>query len=151
MTGPDEIMTAIGAATEAGHRGDRAGARQQFAQIWSRIGPAGDPLHVCALAHSMADVQDDPREELVWDLRALDAADSVTEERAQAAGVTGTVAGFYPSLHLNIGEAYRKIGDLDAAREHLALGEAAVDALEDSPYGAMIRRGLAGLADRLDV
>ena len=29
------------------------------------------------------------------------------------AGVTSHVAGFYQSLHLNLGESYRKLGDLD--------------------------------------
>ncbi|MGQ0776481.1 MAG: hypothetical protein ACT4NY_18980 [Pseudonocardiales bacterium] len=63
----------------------------------------------------MADVQDDGHEELVWDLRALQAAGSVTDERARQAGLGGPVSGFYPSLHLNLGEVYRKLGD-DSSR-----------------------------------
>ncbi|GAA3651371.1 hypothetical protein GCM10022224_012830 [Nonomuraea antimicrobica] len=39
----------------------------------------------------MADVQDDVREELTWDLRALAAADLVTDERVARAGVTLSV------------------------------------------------------------
>jgi len=34
----------------------------------------------------MADVQDDVREELQWDLRALEAADGLADERAALAG-----------------------------------------------------------------
>jgi hypothetical protein len=59
------------------------------------------------------------------------------------------VAAFYPSLHLNLGEDYRKLGDAAAARRHLELGLAAVDTLPDDDYGAMIRGGLHGLAQRL--
>ena len=39
---------------------------------------------VCVLAHSMADVQDDVRQELVWDQRALAAADPLTDDRVVA-------------------------------------------------------------------
>lgn len=70
----------------------------------------------------MADVQEDVHGELAWDLQALEAADLVTDERAAQAGVTGSVAGFYPSLHLNLGECYRKLGDFDRTREHLQQG-----------------------------
>lgn len=88
-------------------------------------------------------------EELAWDLRALEAADLVTDDRAAAAGVTGPVAGFYPSLHLNLGECYRKLGDLDRARQHLQQGQAAVGALGDDGYGRMVKGGLDRLAQRL--
>ncbi|MGH3916560.1 MAG: tetratricopeptide repeat protein, partial [Pseudonocardiaceae bacterium] len=64
---------------------------------------------------------------------------------------TGPVRGFYPSLQLNLGECYRKLGDLDRAREHLQLGRAAVHALEDDGYGRMIKKGLDSLADRLSL
>ncbi|MDT4930415.1 MAG: hypothetical protein QOF92_3282 [Pseudonocardiales bacterium] len=83
----------------------------------------------------MADVQDDVREELLWDLRALDAADLITDERVAQAGVTSPVAGFYVSLHLNLGECYRKLGDVDRAREHLKLGRDSASALRDDGYG----------------
>ncbi len=149
MTEPDETMTRIGQGIKLGQRGQRNDARQLFTKLWEQIGPAGDPLHRCALAHNMADVQEHPREELLWDLRALEAADLVTDARAAAAGVTSPVAGFYPSLHLNLGEAYRKLGDRQAARRHLDLGLAATRALGDDGYSTMIKRGLDGLADRL--
>lgn len=64
------------------HQGQREAARDLFAQLWAEIGgEQGDPLHVCVLAHAMADVQDDVHQELVWDQRALAAADSLTEAR----------------------------------------------------------------------
>ncbi|MEV6862819.1 hypothetical protein AB0M44_17695 [Streptosporangium subroseum] len=67
----------------------------------------------------------------------------------EQAGIASPVRGFYPSLHLNLGEAYRKLGDLGHARDHLERGRAAIDALGDDGYGKMIRAGLEGLADRL--
>jgi hypothetical protein len=149
MTEPDATMVKIGQGIELGGSGEREAARRLFAELWEEIGATGDALHRCALAHSMADVQDDVHEELLWDLRALEAADLITDERAQRAGVATAVSGFYPSLHLNLGEAYRKLGDLGRARAHLERGLAAVGALGDDGYGKMIKGALGRLADRL--
>ncbi|MFF5249020.1 hypothetical protein ACFY3V_32470 [Streptosporangium sp. NPDC000095] len=146
---PDVMMARIGHAADLGRRGERKAARRLFSELWEEIGVTGDPLHRCALAHWMADVQDEVKEELLWDLRALEAADLVTDERARQVGVAGSVSGFYPSLHLNLGDAYRRLGDLDRARDHLERGRAAVGALDDDGYGQMIRQGLDRLAGRL--
>lgn len=95
MTEPDEMMTRIGAGIALRERGERDAARELFAMVWNDIGGAdGDPLHRCALAHSMADVQDDVHDELRWDLRALAAADLLTDDRAARGGVASSVAGF---------------------------------------------------------
>jgi len=51
------------------------------------------------------------------------------------------VAGFYPSLHLNLGECYRQLGEFDRAREHLDRGRASVTALNNDGYGQMIKTG----------
>ena len=62
----EQMMARIGEGIGLSQRGDRSAARQVFAQVWQDIGgESGDPLHRCALAHSMADVQDDVHEELV--------------------------------------------------------------------------------------
>jgi hypothetical protein len=108
----DPTISRIGQGVEMHHhRGQRAAARDLFAQIWDDIGGEhGDPLHVCVLAHAMADVQDDVHQELVWDLRALAAADLVTDERVAQAGVSLPVAGLYPSLHLNLGRVLPQAG-----------------------------------------
>jgi len=150
MVQPEPTMVLIAEGMELGRRGDRAGARQALAGTWAAIGrEEGDPLHRCALAHAMADLQDDVREELRWDERALAAAHALSDERAVAGGVPGGVAGFYPSLHLNLAECHRRLGDAERAREHLALGRAALGALPDDGYGRMVRGGLDRLADRL--
>lgn len=148
---PDLVMERIAAGQQLATAGDRAGAAAVFAEVWERIGgSAGDPLHVVSLAHYMADVQDDPAEELRWDQRALAAVDGLTDERAQLYHATLVVRGFLPSLHLNLAADHRQLGDLAAAREHLAEAEAAASALPAGGYGAMIRGGIARLRGELD-
>lgn len=150
FTEPDEVMTRIGEGMTLRDRGEHAAAATVFTHIWDHIGQeAGDPFYRCALAHSMADVQDDVHQELHWDLRALAAADELTDARAAQGGVTGPVAGFYPSLHLNIGDCYRRLGDHTRAREHHRQGTEAVAALASDGYGQMITKGLDKLAERL--
>lgn len=148
VAAPDAVMTRVGAAMALAAT-DRAGAKEMFARIWDDIGEHGDAFHRVALAHSMADVQDDTHDELAWDLRALAAADELTDERAAVGGVVAPVRAFYPSLHLNLGEAYRKLGRVDEATEHCRLGRAATDALPADGYGDMVRNGLARLDARI--
>lgn len=151
MNEPDPAMVRISQGIELNHAGDRDAAREVFASVWDEIGgESGNPLHVCALAHSMADVQDDVQEELRWDLLALAAADGLTDERAARAGVASPVAGFYPSLHLNLGECYRKLGETETAHEHLAKGMTAVEHLGDDGYGKTVKGALIALSERLD-
>jgi hypothetical protein len=147
---PDAVMVRYGEALARSQGGDRDGARAQFDALWAEVGAHGDPLHRCAIAHAMADVQDELQDELVWDLRALAAAGELTDGRVAAAGVANPVAAFYPSLHLNIGDVYRRLGDVGRARDHLELGREALDALPDDGYGAMVRGGFDRLAARLD-
>ncbi len=149
LTEPDEVMLRVGRGIELGQAGERSAARMVFAELWDQIGDDGDPLHRCAVAHSFADVQDDPNDELVWDLRALQAAELITDDRAQAAGIASPVAAFYPSLHLNLGEVYRKIGNLDLARHHLEQGQAAVSTLGADLYDHVVKAGLDEFAQRL--
>lgn len=148
----DATLLRIGEAVQVHHRQGRAdAARDLLGRIWDEIGgERGDPLHVCVLAHAMADVQDDVRQELLWDHRALAAADALTDERTAHAGVALPVAGLYPSLHLNLSDCYRKLGDLDRAREHLRHARAGIDALGDDEYGRLIRDGLDRLTRLLN-
>jgi hypothetical protein len=147
----DQMLVRIGEGVQLHHhRGQREAARRLFSQSWDEIGGEhGDPLHVCVLAHAMADVQDDVHQELVWDKRALAAADALTDERAMQAGVALPVAGLYPSLHLNLADCYRKLGDLTRAREHLHRAQAGIRAVGDDEYGQLIKAGLDQLAQQL--
>ena len=147
----DPVLVRIGEGVQLHHgQGRREAAHGVFAQIWDEIGgERGDPLHVCVLAHAMADVQDDVRQELLWDQRALAAADLLTDGQLARGGVAMPAAGLYPSLHLNLSECYRKLGDLGRAREHLRQARAGIDTLGDDEYGRLIRDGLERLEQQL--
>lgn len=149
MAGPDEVMDRISETIALSQRGDRAAARERFARIWAEISPGGDAFHRCVLAHYMADLQAEPHDELAWDLRALEAAGSLTDERVQEHHASLRIRGFHPSLHLNLAEDYRRLGDPGRAREHLEEAGRRLDALDDDAYGAAIRAALTRLADRL--
>jgi tetratricopeptide (TPR) repeat protein len=147
---PDAVMLRVGEGIGLRERGEREAARRLFAELWQEIGGEdGDAFHRCAIAHSMADARDEVEEELAWDLRALEAAESLTDARVAESGVSAPVAAFYPSLHLNLGDCYRKLGDVNRARDHLQRGQASLGALPDDGYSAMIRDGFDRLARAL--
>jgi hypothetical protein len=73
----------------------------------------------------------------------------MNDERARKHHHSLTVAGFYPSLHLNLARDYQKLGDLPRAREHLAAARSSTSALADDGYGTMIRSGISRLAGEL--
>ncbi|MCW2548993.1 MAG: hypothetical protein JWN96_3453 [Mycobacterium sp.] len=147
---PYAVMRRVGKGIALREQGQLEAARNLLAEVWTAIGgPAGDPFYRVAVAHSMADTQTDVEQELVWDLHALDAADQLSEERAARGGITGTVAGFQPSLQLNVADCYRRLGKPDLARHHLDQGNAALGALGDDGYATMIRGALQRLAQRL--
>lgn len=139
---PDPTMEAIGKAVVLGREGDTASARSDLLAIWQQIGVTGDPFHRCTLAHYLADLYDDPAEALIWDVRALDAADGVTDERAQQHHANLHIAGFYPSLYLNIADNLRRLGAFEAAAEHISNAEQRTSALSDDGYGNTIRTAI---------
>ncbi|WP_345420443.1 hypothetical protein [Pseudonocardia xishanensis] len=147
-TAQDPLMDRITALVALSHQGSRAEAAAGFAALWPEL---VDPFHRCVLAHYAADVQEDPHAELEWDRRALAAADEVPPGRAESHHPALQLAGFYPSLHLNLAEACRKVGLVDEARAQLAAARARLGALEDADpgYAGTIRGGLERLAERL--
>ncbi|MGW0883366.1 hypothetical protein [Streptomyces sp. NPDC002671] len=142
----DDVLTRIGQVVMLHHGGDREEARRRFLELWAEIGEEGAPLHRSTLAHYLADTQDDPEDELAWDLRALSAAEELTDGRG---GDPLTVRGFYPSLHLNLAADYVKLGRLDAARSHLHRARRASDSLPDDGYGNGVRAAIDRLELRL--
>ncbi|MFI6685103.1 hypothetical protein [Streptomyces sp. NPDC050485] len=146
----DIVMTRIGQAMMLLHGGDREEARNRFGDLWTEIGEHGDPLHRCTLAHYMADAQDDAGDELAWDLRALAAADGLSQERLEEHHASLAVRAFYPSLHLNLAADYVKLHRPEEARLHLDRAHTALDALSDDAYGNGIREALGRLERQLD-
>ncbi|MFE3543177.1 hypothetical protein ACFXK0_09415 [Nocardia sp. NPDC059177] len=138
----DSVMARITDAVTEFRSGSADSARAELVALWSEIGPAGDPLHRCALAHYLADMYDHPAEALTWDIRALDAADTLTDHRLTEYHAGLQVAGFYPSLHLNLADNFRRLGAFPAADHHLDAARARIDTLADDDYGTMIRRAL---------
>jgi hypothetical protein len=143
----DAVMTRIGQAIMLLHGGDREEARNRFGALWSELGEDGDPFHRCTLAHYMADTQDDPGDELMWDLRALAAAEGARGEWQDRHQAAPAVRAFYPSLHLNLAADYVKLRSPDAARLHLDRARAATDALVDDGY----TNGVRAAIDRLEL
>ncbi|MFE6197377.1 hypothetical protein [Streptomyces sp. NPDC057838] len=139
---PDAVLTRIGQVVMLHHAGDREEARHRLLRLWTEIGEHGDPLHRCTLAHYLADTQDDPADELAWDLRALTAAQEAGEEAP-------AVIALYPSLHLNLADDYAGLGRFDAARTHLRWAREAAGALADDRYGEGVRAAIGRLQARL--
>jgi hypothetical protein len=146
---PDAVMTRIGQVVMLHHAGDREEARHRFLGLWAELGEHGDPLHRCTLAHYMADTQDDPADELAWDLRALTAAEELADDRLAEDEGTLAVRALYPSLHLNLAADYVKLGHPEAARIHLRRARGAADTLGDDSYGDGVRAAISRLEMRL--
>jgi hypothetical protein len=94
----------------------------------------------------MADLKDDDRAELQWDEIALVAVASVTDERAQEYNASLQVRGFMPSLYLSLADDHRRLGDVERAQEFLDLARSVSDALDDDPYGMMIKSAIEKIA-----
>ncbi|ANW21230.1 hypothetical protein [Streptomyces clavuligerus] len=137
----DAVMTRIGQAVILLHGGDREEARNRFGALWSEIGASADAFRRCALAHYLADAQDDPGDELAWDLRALAAADG--------GGAGAAIRAFYPALHLNLAADYLKLQRPGAARIHLDRAREAMAALGDGGHGPGVRTAVERLERRL--
>lgn len=155
------VPTRIAQAIMLHRAGDREEARNRLALLWDEIGPGGDALHRCTLAHYLADTQDDPWDELDWDLRALEVAEGFVAERAgSTAGPLGeardagepgrrhpvvALRAFFPALHLSLAADYAALGRPAEARAQLLRARASAGALADDAD----RRGFGEAIDRL--
>ncbi|WP_189936156.1 hypothetical protein [Streptomyces sulfonofaciens] len=144
------MTTRIGQVIMLHHGGDREEARGRFLALWSELGEGGHPFHRCTLAHYMADTQDDPADELAWDLRALSAAEELAGLPAAAVhGGPPAARAFLPSLHLNLAADYDRLGRTEAARSHVRSARGAVAALADDRYGNGVRAAIGRLERKL--
>ncbi|HEU5128339.1 MAG TPA: hypothetical protein VFU12_10150 [Glycomyces sp.] len=145
----DTTMEAITDAVTAGRSGDTLGAKHRLLDLWQSIGPGGDPFHRCTLAHYLADLCADPAEALTWDVRAIDAADALTDARVQAHQADLRIAGFYPSLHLNLADGYRRLASFAAAADQIEAARAHLPSLADDAYGDLIRTAISEVAEAI--
>ena len=137
-----EITGAIGILQQ----GRTQQARELLLRLWNRISQSGAPLQICTIAHFLADTETEATAELEWDLRALEAAIG-TRDTDDRDPLDPDLAGFLPSLHLNVGDCYRRLGDHERARLHARHGLNRAGALADGGYGAMIKGGLHRLRE----
>ncbi len=150
QTAPDAVLTRIGQVAMLHHAGDREEARDRFLALWAEIGEHGDPLHRCTLAHYLAGTQDDPSEELAWDLRALSAAEELTgERRADRHEGASAARALSPSLHLNLAADYDRLGHREAARLHLRRARATAESLAPGRYAEGVRAAIDRLERRM--
>ncbi|MEF3118191.1 hypothetical protein [Streptomyces chrestomyceticus] len=157
--GGDVVLTRIGQAVMLHRGGDREEARNRLARLWAEIGPDGDPFHRCTLAHYLADTQDDPADELDWDLTALETARQAKaapagrdgERRAPAGGSVPAVAALLPSLHLSLAADYAALDRPDEARAELDRARRTAAPLADDEYGRSVRQAIERLGVRIAV
>jgi len=131
MIDPDNPVVkrcAEGMAAEAAGRPAEAAAL--FLEAWEL---ATDDYEACVAAHYLARHQSEPADLLHWNQLALDRAELVADDR---------VAGFFPSLHLNLGYALEQSGDRDGAGREYRKAAAMVERLPSGPYGDLVRDGV---------
>ncbi|WP_043270232.1 hypothetical protein [Streptomyces sp. CT34] len=124
------------AGMQAEAEGCPEAARGLFERAWDG---ARDDYEACIAAHYLARHQSSPEETLRWNQECLDRADLVGDER---------VRGFYASLYVNMGQAYRELGQLAAAHAYFARAAERVADAPQGQYGDWSRIAIAdGLRD----
>jgi len=103
--------------SQAEFRRDIRLARALYEKAWEI---AKDDYEACIAAHYLARNQESPEIEFRWNQEAL--------RRAEADQISGygesRVEEFYPSLYLNMGQSYEKMGNLAEAQRYYALAAA---------------------------
>lgn len=139
----DEVTTAVGLALS----GDKVAGKTALQRAWTSTDDE-DHAKRCVLAHYLADLEDHLADEVRWDELALEHYPHIRPDQLSAIGIADA-RGLAPSLHLNLGDGYLRQGRVEEARIQLAAGQADLEALSPDGYGALIRKGLQGLEQRL--
>ncbi|MET9328303.1 hypothetical protein [Tsukamurella sp. NPDC003166] len=143
----ENLMTELGAAMT----GERAERKQKLESVWVRLEPS-DHASRCIAAHYIADVQGELDAEVEWDEVALAESAHVSDADLQAVHESLSVAGFMPSLHLNLADGYRRQGRFAEASDRLQTSrefDFALDSAPDPAYATVIREGQERLAARI--
>lgn len=133
-------MGDVGAAVQIGRDGDPDEARRRLTELWEQ--PDNDLATRCAIAHFLADLQETDADELLWDERALAAAEEDKDNPA--------VYAFFPSLQVSVADVRRRLGDTALAYAHLALAKQVLDRLPEGEYGDVIRGAVVAVGEALD-
>lgn len=110
----ENLMTELNAALTA----EPDSRKPKLDALWAEIDPA-DHASRCIAAHFIADLQEDLDDEVAWDEVSLRESVNVSDADLQAIHPTLTVAGFMPSLHLNLADGYRRQGRFAEAADRL--------------------------------
>jgi hypothetical protein len=110
---------------------DPTQAKDHFVRLWDRSVLAGDPLRRCVVAAQLAGLEEDPLRELMWNLRALGAAEHLTLSYGVDDRDGNVLTRLYPSLLVGIAGSHRKLGNAGAAQTNLALARLATRKVDD--------------------
>lgn len=122
-------LCAAGITAEMEGRPDEA--VRLYGEAWAT---AVTPTERCIAAHYLARHQESDEATLHWNQQALRFADEVTDD---------SIAGFYPSLYLNLAHSHEVLGQLDEAQKYYDLAAAKVDELPEDLYGTRVRNSIA--------
>lgn len=111
-------------------------ARAKFHDAWAT---RRDDFEGAIAAHYVARQEPTEADRLWWNLEALRLADRVGD-----AGVEG----FYPSLLLNLGHSFEKVGVPDVARRCYEQASARLGSLPPGPYATMVTDGVTRALER---
>lgn len=122
-------LCAEGMQTEA--EGKTAEAHALFQQAWDI---AQNDFEAFTAAHYLARNQADPKDNLKWNLEALNRANNITDD---------DMKGHYPSLYLNVAKSYETLGELQEANSYYQSAADSSLHLPPGKYGDMIKSGIA--------
>lgn len=137
MDQENPVVAAVGRGMAAEASGDIDGARAAYDDAWTI---ATDDYERCVAAHYVPRWIDDPSQKLQWNLDALKYADAVGDDR---------VKGFYASLHANVGNCLRLLGDKDGATAAYTTAQAHLGDVQEGPYKDKVAAGIATALDGL--
>lgn len=151
MTQQDETLARIKHAFRLYCRSEVGEGRRLLQELWGELGP-DQAYHRSVTAHYLADTENDPEEELKWDLLALEAVQGAATEpdASKQDPYAAAIRVFLPSLHLNLADDYRRMGDFEKARHHAEQGMESGGVLGLDHYGQTVRGGLVRVQTQID-
>lgn len=111
----ENLISEVSAALAA----EPAEKKAKLDALWASL-DEDDHASRCIAAHYIADVQEELDDEVAWDELCLRESINVSDADLQAVYPTLTVAGFMPSLRLNLADGYRRQGRFAEAADQLA-------------------------------
>ena len=132
MINPDNPVVRLCAeGIQAEGQGRHEDAAALYQKAWAIH---SDDYEACIAAHYLAREQETLQESLQWNQLALDHALAVPDDR---------IAGFLPSLYLNLGWSHEVLEDAVTARACYLEGAARLADLPPGVYTDVVRDGIA--------